>query len=60
MKAITNACQVYNQILKDNQIDIIEKDVEFIKNNALAKEEDPEEVKENMAIVKETLEKLKE
>lgn len=59
MKAVVYACKVYNDILKDDQVDKLEREIEFIKR-AITEENTKEEIAKDLEVVEATLEKLNE
>lgn len=58
-RALIYSCNVYNTVLKDKQIDIMQKDIETIKNAVISEEvTNTEEIKEDLEIVEEALAKI--
>lgn len=59
MKAVVYACNVYNNILKDDQVDKLEREIEFIKR-AITEDKNKEKIAEDLEVVEETIKKLNE
>ena len=58
-KALIYGCNYYNNIYKDKEIGKILESFEIIKNTALAKEPNNEQLKEDLEVVQDTLRELK-
>lgn len=60
-RALIYSCNVYNTVLKDKQIDTMQKDIEIIKMAVISNEvENKEELKEDLEVVEEALAKIEE
>lgn len=59
-RALIYGCNYYNNILKDKEIDRMLDDFEIIKNAALSKEPNNEELKEDLEVVQRTLKELRD